>query len=120
MKATYSDPTVQPARIDNETNTDTPTVSPDATCEGRELPPFNEIWYTTSDEKALDFDENRELTNARLLSNSYVQGILRFDEVVTTIGDSAFEVRTSLRSITLPDSVTSIRDRAFGDCSDCA
>jgi hypothetical protein len=90
---------------------------PSVTCKGREIHPFNEIRYTTSDEKALDFDENRELTNARLLSNSYEQGkgVLRFDEDVTTIERRAFNGCTSLTSVVIPDSVTEIGYSAFAD-----
>ncbi len=36
---------------------------------------------------------------------------------VTSIGDSAFSLRTSLTSITIPDSVTSIGDSAFYRCT---
>ena len=80
----------------------------------------NKIYYTTIDGKKL-FPNNSggAAFGAILISNTYIdgQGILTFDDTVTTIGDQAFRGCSSLTSVTIPDSVTTIGDWAFDDCS---
>ncbi|MBR2866353.1 MAG: leucine-rich repeat protein [Alistipes sp.] len=79
----------------------------------------NKIYYTTADNKKM-FPTSTEpsVFGAILISNEYKdgQGILTFDDTITSIGNSAFRDCTALTSITIPDSVTSIGNSAFRDC----
>ena len=54
--------------------------------------------------------KNNEITGI------YITGSADIPNGVTSIGNCAFEDRTSLESITIPDSVTSIGDCAFWGC----
>ena len=80
----------------------------------------NKIYYTTSDGKKL-FPNTSEPAafGAILVSNTYKdgQGVLVFDDAITSIAEKAFYECTSLTSITIPDSVTSIGGSAFNGCS---
>ena len=80
----------------------------------------NKIYYTTTDGKKL-FPYNSDSTTfgAILISNTYDngQGVLVFDDTITSIGNRAFYHCSSLASITIPDSVTSIGYDAFFYCS---
>ena len=79
----------------------------------------NKIYYTTSDNTKLFPKTDASLYGAILISNTYKdgQGILVFDDVVTSIGYRAFHECTSLTSITIPDGVISIGESAFEGCS---
>ena len=83
----------------------------------------NKIYYTTTDGKKL-FPYNSDSTTfgAILISNTYDngQGVLVFDDTITSIGENAFYNCTSLESITIPESVTSIGGAAFGGCTSLA
>ena len=84
-----------------------------------EKPAYNEIWYTTIDGKKLFPNKSGYDTfGAILISNVYSngKGVLTFDDAVTSIGDLAFQLCSSLTSVTIPDSVTSIGDAAFYGC----
>ena len=79
----------------------------------------NKIYYTTSDNTKLFPITGASLYGAILISNTYKdgQGVLVFDDAVTTIGVEAFAYCSSLTSVTIPDSVTMIGDYAFDHCS---
>ena len=80
----------------------------------------NKIYYTSSDGKKL-FPYNTEPAafGAILVSNTYEdgQGVLTFDDTITSIGEKAFYNCSLLTSVTIPDSVTSIGSSAFSDCT---
>ena len=83
----------------------------------------NKIYYTTTDGKKL-FPYNSDSTTfgAILISNTYDngQGVLVFDDTITSIGKNAFRDCTSLASVTIPNGVTSIGGQAFDGCSSLA
>ncbi len=78
----------------------------------------NEIWYTTTDGKAIEL-QNLDF-GANVVSNTYNsgKGIITFDGEVTNIGYQAFSLCQTLASITLPHSLKSIETMAFYSCSE--
>ena len=81
---------------------------------------FNDkIYYTTSDNTKLFPKTDASFYGAILISNTYKdgQGVLTFDDSVTSIGNMAFHDCTSLTTITIPDSVTSIGYAAVASCT---
>ena len=77
-------------------------------------PANNEIWYTAT----MKVDPYKtDAFDANIVSNEWNEstgeGVITFDGEVTSIGKEAFYWRDDLTSITIPDSVTKIGERAF-------
>ena len=70
--------------------------------------------YYSSDEYGILF--NKSKTELIQCPGAY-SGAYTVPNSVTSIGDNAFRNCTNLTSVTIPDSVTSIGDRAFRDCN---
>ncbi|MBQ8272864.1 MAG: leucine-rich repeat protein, partial [Tidjanibacter sp.] len=96
----------------------------DSEAEEGDLPPANEIWYTSTDGEVVTpyweiDEEGNSVFNANIISNTYKngKGVITFDSDVTSIGYGAFAGSESLASVTIPDSVTSIGGSAFWNCT---
>lgn len=79
--------------------------------------PNNVIYYTSSNGQVIT-PYKTDVFGANIVSNEYVggRGIITFDGEVTSIGYYAFNGRSSLTSIDIPNSVTSIGEEAFYIC----
>ena len=102
-------------------------LASDSEAEEGDLPPANEIWYTSTDGEVVTpyweiDEEGNSVFGANIISNTYEngKGVITFDGDVTSVGYGAFCDCSSLTSITIPDSVTSIGDYAFLDCTNLA
>ena len=84
-------------------------------------PANNEIWYTNGSTTEATTFYTTDVFGVNIVSNTYDAEkecwVIKFDGDVTTIGNYAFEYRSGLTSVTIPDSVTSIGDSAFFRCS---
>ncbi len=80
--------------------------------------PNNVIYYTSKDSTIVEPSTVRGF-GASYVSNNYIDGIgiLTFAGDVTDIPSYAFENCSTLTSISLPETLTSIRYRAFANCS---
>lgn len=79
--------------------------------------PDNEIWYTSSDNKVVT--PSNDNFNVSIVSNDYNdgKGVIKFSGELTSIGEFAFNAKTTLVSVTIPALVTSIGNSTFGNCS---
>ena len=88
-------------------------------------PANDEIWYTndSTTEPTVPADP-AAFGDATIQSNTYNAEkecwVIKFDKDLTTIGDWAFVWRSSLTSVTIPDSVTTIGEGAFRGCDSLA
>jgi len=80
--------------------------------------PNNQIWYTSTN-GAVVKPYATDVFGANIVSNTYEngQGVIKFDAPVTLIGEAAFCYCETLKSITIPDSVTEIGKEAFTVCT---
>ena len=78
----------------------------------------NVIIYTTTDKKVLK-PYNEDAFGSAIVSNTYVDdvGIITFDKPLTFIGNMAFNEQSKLRSIVIPNAVSTIGKRAFYLCT---
>ncbi len=84
----------------------------------RQVPNGSIIEYTSSDGKIIQ-PHNNSTFATYIISNTYVngKGIIVFDIVIKEIGDWAFRSCNNLKSITLPNNITTIGSHAFSSCS---
>lgn len=81
--------------------------------------PSNEIWYTSTDGKIVNLNPDRGSFKVSLVSNTYEneKGVMVFDGPLTIIPMSAFNGRTTLKTIYIPSNITQIDRWAFNSCS---
>ncbi len=95
---------------------------PDTTIASLGTPADNEIWFTTSDGRDL-MGINEDAFNATITDieyNEFGTNVIHFDAPLTTIGAGAFDTygtSRNLSNISLPESVESIGERAFFECT---
>lgn len=79
--------------------------------------PDNEIWYTSSDNQMVT--PSNDNFNVSIVSNDYNdgKGVIKFSGELTSIGEFAFNAKTTLASVTIPASLKSVGDQAFNGCS---
>jgi hypothetical protein len=84
--------------------------------------PNNIIYYITSDDIIVRFDNEDVFGGAKILTNTYSStkgyGTIEFASEVTAIESNAFEGEETLQYIALPNGVTSIGKYAFEGCTD--
>lgn len=81
-----------------------------------QLPPNNEIWYTTNTGNIVNLSNDYE--GEQPISNTYEngKGIMRFANDVTDLSE-AFDDEPRLTSVIIPNSVTNVGYYAFYDCN---
>ena len=79
--------------------------------------PTNTIFYQTNNNEIVSLDTSSDW-GANIISNTYEngRGVIKFDGMITKIAYRAFK-DSSLTSVTIPNSVTSIREGAFSGCT---
>ena len=78
----------------------------------------NEIWYTSTDgNTVIPYNENA--FGANIVSNIYGKnkGVIIFDRDLQSVGYQAFYMVNNLKSISLPEKVSSVVEYAFGYCN---
>ena len=80
-------------------------------------PANDEILYTSSDGNIVTPYKASSLPT--IVLNTYVDGIgiIKCASDITSIGEQAFQICSSLTSITIPNGVTTIGSHAFDGCS---
>ena len=80
-----------------------------------------EIWYTSTDDNTVT-PYTANAFGANIISNTYEngKGVIKFDGNVTKIGESAFFGCQNLKSVTIPESVTTIENNPFAYCDNLA
>ena len=91
------------------------------TAETEKTIPDNQIWYTSIDGNIVS-PYNNSCFNVSVISNIYEngKGVITFDGELTEIKESAFQSKTTLTGIVLPNSVTTISSLAFYGCKSLA
>jgi hypothetical protein len=76
------------------------------------------LFYTSSNSKVVT-PNNVNVSPANFISNNYIggSGILQFDQGIPNISQNMFKDCTTLKTITIPTSVTRINNYAFQGCT---
>lgn len=77
------------------------------------------LYYTTTDAKALSFDNAVSYFGVEIVSNEYnnAQGVITFKSDIDSIGEYAFLECTNLKTVIIPNTVSKIGFGAFYNCS---
>lgn len=104
----------KPQPIPDPEPTPTPTPDPEPEPEP-ETCPLDEIWYTTTDEQLITFVQSG--WGANVVSNTYEngKGIIKFDNDVIYCASNAFNKKTTLETIILPNNLTTVS--GFSQCT---
>ncbi len=88
-------------------------LASDSEAEEGDLPPANEIWYTSTDGNIVeprvgDDGDGSDIFGANVISNTYQddRGIIIFDTDLEVIRMGAFMLAENLQSLTIPDNVS--------------
>ena len=83
--------------------------------------PNNQIWYTAT--SSIFISEYQDIANGNISSHTYDEsnglGIITFNQDITELEEEAFMGET-IKSITLPNSITKIGNYAFQNCKQLA
>ena len=81
-----------------------------------QTPPYNEIWYTTTNGKAPEFFKDRYFAPLSTYTNG--KGVIKFDDSIDInyIISNAFKGCSKLTSINIGKGVTEIGKEAFSGC----
>ena len=84
-------------------------------------PPNNEIWYTTDNKSKLTagkYDVGKPLCGTTITEHGESDGhyYIKFNANIEYIGENDFDNEDHITEVSLPNTITSIRDKAFNDC----